>query len=73
VQTDAKSNKLPGAVITLNPYVATGEFILAGHDLDRSTRATAEKIADEIATRGTGTPQRDQHSNRRDERCGGAV
>jgi hypothetical protein len=73
VQTDAKSNKLPGAVITLNPYVATAEFVLGGHDLDRSTRATAEKIADEIATRVTGTPQRDQHSNRRDERDGGAV
>jgi Domain of unknown function (DUF4410) len=60
-QTDAKSNKLPGAVITLNPYVAAAKFVLDGHDLDRSTRATAEKIADEIAARVTGSPQRDQH------------
>jgi hypothetical protein len=56
-QTGAKSNKLPGAAITLNPYVAAAKFVLDGHDLDRSTRATAEKIADEIAARVTGMPE----------------
>jgi hypothetical protein len=50
-QFDATSNKLPGAVITLNPYVAAAKFVLAGHDLDRSTHATAEKIAELIAAR----------------------
>lgn len=58
VQTDATSNKLPGAVVTLNPYVAAAKFVLAGHDLDRSTRATAQKIADEIGARVNAAPQK---------------
>jgi hypothetical protein len=60
-QTDATSNKLPGAVVTLNPYVAAAKFVLAGRDLDRGTDATAEKIADLIVARVMGTPQKDQH------------
>jgi Domain of unknown function (DUF4410) len=59
-QTDATSNKMPGAVVTLNPYVAAAKF-LARRDLDRSAYATAEKIADLIVARVTGTPQKIQH------------
>jgi len=51
LETDATSGKMPGAVVTLNPYVAAAKFVLAGHDLDRSTRQTAAKIADAIAAR----------------------
>ena len=60
-QTDATSNKMPGAVVTLNPYVAAAKFVLAGRDLDRSTQQTAEKIAGLIVARVTGVPQEDQH------------
>jgi Domain of unknown function (DUF4410) len=60
-QTDATSSKLPGAVVTLNPYVAAAKFVLAGRDLDRSTHATAEKIADLVVARVTGMPRTDQH------------
>jgi hypothetical protein len=60
-QLDATSNKGPGAAITLNPYVAAAKFVLAGHDLDRSTQSIAEKIADEVAARVNGTAPKAQH------------
>lgn len=51
IDAGAQSGKLPGAVVTLNPYVAAARFVMAGHDLDRNAKATAEKIADLAATR----------------------
>jgi hypothetical protein len=50
-QTVATSNKLPGAAVTLNPIAAAAKFVVAGHDLDRSTKATAEKIAEQVVAR----------------------
>jgi hypothetical protein len=50
-QLDAKSGKLPGAAVTLNPYVAAAKYVLAGFDLDVSTHQTAQKIADQVAAR----------------------
>lgn len=55
-QTDATSSEMPGAVVKLNPYVIAAKFVLAGQDLDRSTRETAEEIADEAAARVKGMP-----------------
>jgi hypothetical protein len=54
-QTEASSNRLPGAAVTLNPYMAAARYLLAGHDLDRGTRDTAEKIADAVAARVKGS------------------
>lgn len=51
VQTSADSGKLPGAVITLNPYVAAARFVLAGGDLDRNVKQTATQIAEQTARR----------------------
>jgi hypothetical protein len=51
VDTAAQSGKLPGAVVTLNPYVAAARFVMAGHDLDRNVKATAAKIADQVQAR----------------------
>ena len=49
LQTDATSGKFPGAVVTLNPYVAAFKFVLAGHDVDHETEKTAAQIADRVA------------------------
>lgn len=48
MQTGAQSGKSPGAVVTLNPYVAAAKFVLAGHDLGHNVQATASQIADRI-------------------------
>jgi hypothetical protein len=59
LDTGAESSKLPGAVITLNPYVAAAKFVLSGHDLDRNVSKTASKIANYITERirqQTGSP-----------------
>ena len=56
LQTDATSGKFPGAVVTLNPYVAAFKFVLAGHDIDRETEKTAAQIADRVAARMKPTP-----------------
>ena len=62
VTTKADSGKLPGAAITLNPYVAAARFVLSDRDLDRNVTQTAAQIAEhtvqrvraaETATRGT--------------------
>lgn len=61
-QTDAASAKAPGAVVTFNPYAAAAKFVLAGRDLDRNTRETAEKIAALIATKVKAARGRDAPS-----------
>jgi hypothetical protein len=45
VETKADSGKIPGAVITLNPYVAAARFVIAGGDLDRNVKQSATQIA----------------------------
>ena len=54
VDTAAQSGKLPGAVVTLNPYVAAARFVLAGGDLDRNVKATAKEIAKAVTARVRG-------------------
>lgn len=51
VDTSARSGKLPGAAVTLNPYVAAARFVMAGNDLDRNVKATASQIADQVKAR----------------------
>jgi hypothetical protein len=51
LDTNAESGKLPGAAVTLNPYVAAARFVLAGGDLDRNVKQTAKEIAKAIVTR----------------------
>jgi len=51
VDTSAQSGKLPGAAVTLNPYMAAARFVMAGKDLDRNAKDTADKIADQVRTR----------------------
>jgi hypothetical protein len=49
VETKADSGKLPGAVITLNPYVAAARFVIASGDLDRNVKQSAAQIARQTA------------------------
>ena len=51
IDTKADSGKLPGAIITLNPYVAAARFVLSGTDVDRNVKRTAAQIADHMAQR----------------------
>jgi hypothetical protein len=41
---------LPGAIVTLNPYVVAAKFVLAKHATERDIRQTADQIAEEITT-----------------------
>jgi hypothetical protein len=49
VDTAKGSGKLPGAIITLNPYVAAAKFVLNTNSLEKDVRRTASKIADQLA------------------------
>lgn len=40
--------KMPGAIITMNPYVGAAKFVLAGGDIKRSITKTASNIASAI-------------------------
>ncbi len=40
--------KMPGAVITLNPYVAAAKFVLEKNATDKDIKSTAAQIASEI-------------------------
>jgi len=51
LDTKAESRKLPGAVITMNPYVAAAKYVLSGRDLEKNITQTASKIAGDIAER----------------------
>lgn len=39
---------IPGAVVTMNPYVAAAKFVLAKHATERDIKATAGQIVEEI-------------------------
>lgn len=41
-------SKIPGAVVTLNPYVAATRFVLQKNATQRDVRATAEQIVEEV-------------------------
>jgi hypothetical protein len=50
IDSTAQIGKLPGAVVTLNPSMALGRFMLA-LDLDRNVTDTAADIADQVKMR----------------------
>ena len=41
-------SKVPGAVVTMNPYVAIAKFVLAKNATEKDVKKTAAQIADEI-------------------------
>ena len=56
LDASAKSRDLPGAVVTLNPYVVAARFVLAGHDLDRNVRDAAHEIAKRVVANVNAAP-----------------
>ncbi len=57
VQTDARSGKGPGAILTVNPYAAAVKFVLSGRNLGQNARKTAGQIADRVASHVNATGQ----------------
>jgi hypothetical protein len=47
--TATDPSKIPGAVVTRNPYVAAARFVVAKHATERDVATTARQIGDEIA------------------------
>jgi hypothetical protein len=41
-------NRIPGALVTMNPYVAAAKFVLQKNATERDINKTAEQIADRI-------------------------
>ena len=48
VGTQKTPNKMPGAVVTKNPYVAGAKLIMGRNASEKDIRKTAEKIAEEV-------------------------
>jgi len=57
MQVTAHSGRNPGAILSMNPYVAAVKFVLAGHDLEREEKRIAAKIADHIDAQAKGAAQ----------------
>jgi Domain of unknown function (DUF4410) len=51
LEAQAGSRKLPGAVVTRNPYVAAAKFVMSRRDLPKNIRQTAQTVADQIVRR----------------------
>lgn len=60
VTAGAESRQLPGAIVTMNPYVAAARFVMAGGDLSKNVRQTASNIAAAVLrdTRASGAAGR---------------
>jgi hypothetical protein len=43
VKEDAQRGKMPGAIITLNPYVGAAKFVLSGRDVKKGITETASR------------------------------
>ena len=50
-ETAARSGIVPGAAVTLNPYVGAAKFVLSGKDLEHDVKNTAAEIADNIISK----------------------
>lgn len=43
-------NRIPGALVTMNPYVAAAKFVLQKNATERDIKRTAEQIAEQIVS-----------------------
>jgi hypothetical protein len=51
LEAEAGNRKMPGAVVTRNPYVAAAKFVMSRRDLPKNIRQTAQAVADQIIRR----------------------
>lgn len=51
IDTTTQGGKFPDAIVTLNPNMPLGRFMLARVDLDRNVRDVAAEIADQVKIR----------------------
>ena len=51
LETQAGSRKMPGAIVTRNPYVAAAKFVMSRRGLPKNIRQNAQTIADQIVRR----------------------
>jgi hypothetical protein len=47
--TEKEAGKMPGAVVTMNPYVAAAKFVLEKNASAKDIKKTAEQIVDQLA------------------------
>lgn len=59
IQSGARSGEMPGAIVTLNPFVAAAKFALSRRDLSTDAKKSAEKIADEVGAHVNAAPRSD--------------
>lgn len=50
--TAKTAGKMPGAVVTMNPYVAAAKFVMEKNASDKDIKKTAEQIATQIIQQG---------------------
>ena len=55
---------IPGAVVTMNPYVAAAKFVLQKNATERDIRRTAEQIVEEILKYGQQIMKKEPPSSR---------
>jgi hypothetical protein len=51
LETQAGSRKMPGGIVSKNPYVAAAKFVMSRRDLPKNIRQTAQTIAAQIIRR----------------------
>ena len=54
--TAKTAGKMPGAVVTMNPFVAAGKFVMEKNASDKDIKKTAEQIATQIIQQGVLKP-----------------
>lgn len=57
IDSTGQSGKFPAAVVTPNPNIALGRFVLTTRDLDRNVTAVAEDIANQVKMRMLSTSE----------------
>lgn len=54
--TAKTAGKMPGAVVTMNPFVAAGKFVMEKNASDKDIKKTAEQIVSQVILQGGLTP-----------------
>jgi len=58
---DGKKNRMPGAVVTMNPYVAGAKFVMTKTAPEREVKKLGIRIANTLYEVIEGSPVKTQH------------